>query len=608
VSGTLGAVRAALQAAPADTAPLRRSLEEALASAPGRGDLHLARGLLLLYRDQDFEQARAAFERARDLLGPTELRAEARLEEARALELLGRDGEARAAAGAALAGFAEGSVRAGMAAMLLARLEATRGELDLALAAHRRARPFYESREGPGIAEFFGFHAWLAEKRRDPRAWVRAMRDLAAADPRSRAFRAIGRNAPRRRSRRLLRLLRRLEKALLMADEGGWADSEAKADLAATLTFEGLLLHLTKRPRRALGKLRKAIARDPSSWLAQDLAGRCLLARNRPRAAAARLARAAELAPNVDVLLDLARARERAGDLEGARATLESLAAIEPRPAVLAQLGRTNEALDRKEQAVEAYLAVSAKDTGRGRLLAARIGLLLGELGRDEEARPWLDRALRVSGGDPELLVARGRVLARLGRPERAWRDLANAIEALEVSHEGQSRELLAEARFEQGFVLVKLGRPAEALAVLDRCLALTPAREDALLLKGDCARSLGRVKEAVEVWKELIDGKLGGALLKDGVAAYEDGRYVDALRKYREAFDRFPKGWEVFYRTAQAYAKLGESAPALKYLAIALKINRNVRALLEKDPAVARLAAAPELREALGAAQSDRS
>ncbi len=141
----------------------------------------------------------------------------------------------------------------------------------------------------------------------------------------------------------------------------------------------------------------------------------------------------------------------------------------------------------------------------------------------------------------------------------------------------------------------------------LDKCLELTPDREEALLLKGDCARALGRVRQAVEIWKELIDRKLGGALLQDGVALYEEGRYVDALRKYREAFDRSPSGWEVFYRTAQAYAKLGESAPALKYLAIALKINRNVRMLLEKDPVVASLAASPELRDVLGDAGGPR-
>jgi tetratricopeptide (TPR) repeat protein len=598
-TGALGKVRAALESSPADISALRRSLEDAIAQDPRRGDLQLALGLLLLYRDQEFEPARAAFARARELLTDPELRAEARLEEARALELLGRDGEARAAAGAALAGFAEGSVKAGMAAMLLARLEATRGELDLALAAHRRARPYYDSPEGPGLAEFFGFHAWLAEKRRDPRAWVRAMRDLAATDPHSRAFRSVARKGPRRRSRRLLRLLRRLERALEMADRGGWADADAKADLAATLTFEGLLLLLVKRPARAQKKLRKAIARDPGSGLAHHLAGRCLLARKKPRSAVKRLARAAELTPHPDVLLDLARARERAGDLEGARATLESLARIEPRAAVLAQLGRTAEALDRKEQALEAYLAVHEKDRGLGRALAARIGLLLSELGRDQEARPWLDRALRVSGGDPELLVARGRVLARIGRPQRAWRDLANAVATLETQPD--AHPLLAVARYEEGFVLAKLGRPAEALVALDRSLELAPDREEALLLKGDCARALGRVRQAVEIWKELIDRKLGGALLQDGVALYEEGRYVDALRKYREAFDRFPNRWEVFYRTAQAYAKLGESAPALKYLAIALKINRNVRMLLEKDPVVASLAASPELRDVLG-------
>ncbi|HZV00148.1 MAG TPA: tetratricopeptide repeat protein [Planctomycetota bacterium] len=617
----LGKVREALEDAPRDVSGLRRSLDEALARDPRRGDLHLARGLLLLYRDQEFEAARADFVRARELLrdaAQAELRAEARLEEARALELLGHDADARAAAGAALAGFPEGSKNAGEAAHLLARLEAARGELDLALAAHKRARPFYAAEGGPGLGEFHGFHAWLAEKRRDPRAWVRALRQLLAVDPPADPVRAIARSGPRRRARRLLRLLRRLERALLMAEEGGWADHDARADLAATLTFEGMLLYRLDRPARALKKLRKAIAREPASWLAHQLAGRCLLRRNRPVAATARLTRAAELAPRAAVLLDLARARERAGDLEGARATLETVARVEPRPSVLARLGRASEALDRKAEALEAYLAVTEKDARAERTLAARIGLLQAELGRDAAARKWLDRALQVRGGDPELLVARGTVLARLGHAQRGYRDLARAAEALESArgaggaelatapHAAGLEDLLAEARYQEGFVLSKLGRPADALVALDRCLVLAPEREDALLLKGDCARALGRIREAIDVWKELVDRKVGKELLREGVALYEEGKHVDALRKYREAFDRSPKGWEVFYRTAQAYARLGEAQPALKYLAIALKINRNVRMLLEKDPAVARLATAPELREALGGAHPD--
>jgi tetratricopeptide (TPR) repeat protein len=602
---SLGEVRAALASGPRDLPALGPTLDAALAREPSRADLHLARGLLLLYRDQEFEAACTAFSRARDLATDPELRAEARLEEARALELLGRDAEARAAAGAALAGFPEGSLRHGKAAFLLARLEAARRELDLALAAHRRARPYYESSEGPGLAEYHGFLAWLAERRHDPRAWVRAVRDLTAIDPRALAVRrmaAAGRT-PRKRVRRLLRLLRRLEKALDMAEQGGWADAEARVDLVSTFTFEGLLLHLLDRPKSALRKLRRAIARDPRDGLAHHVAGRCLLARRKPIAASAKLARAAELAPHADVLLDLARAQERAHDLEGARATLERLVALDPGAQAFARLGRAAQALDRKEEALAAYLEATRKDERRGRALAAKIGLLLTELGRDEDARVWLDRALRVQGGDPELLVARAHCLSRIGRPRPAYRDLALAVEALETARATNPGlvPLLAHARYLSGDVLARLGRPAQAMAELDLCLQLAPERDDALLLKGDCARALGRHKEAIDLWKEVIDRKLGDKLLKDGVALYEEGKYVDALRKYREAFERFPKGWEVFYRTAQAYARLGESAPALKYLAIALKINRNVRMLLEKDPAVARFRGTPELREILG-------
>jgi tetratricopeptide (TPR) repeat protein len=618
-------IREALRSDPRGLAALARSLEEALEREPGRGELHLARGLCLLYRDQDFDAARAAFAAARERSSQPLLQAEAWLEEAHALELLGSVEAARGAAEAAIALFPPDSPRRGNAAFLLARLEAARGELERAADVHKLARSWYESSEGPGLAEYHGFEAWLAERRRDPRAWVRAVRALLARDPRALALRRIGassRRAPRRRIRRLLRMLLPLERALRLASPEGWPSyEEARADLAATLAFEGLLLHLLARPRRALKKLRRAIAegerrlatvpRDPERTglhaLALHVTGRCLLARRRPFAATLRLTRAAELAPHPDVLLDLARARERSGDLEGARATLEALAELEPRPPVLARLARTAEALDRKEEALGHYLRATAQGGRHERAFAARIGLLLADLGRDEDARTWLDRALRQKGGDPELLLARGRVLARLGRARRAYRDVANAVSALEATVTSEShddRDLLAEARFQQGEILFRLGRPAEAMTELDRCLAVDPAREDALLLKGDCAHALGRPREAVDFWKQVIDKKLGEKILRDGVQLYEEGKYVEALRKYREAFERFPQGWELFYRTAQAYARLGESAPALKYLAIALKIDRKVRMLLDKDPAVARLRGDPELRGILGERQ----
>lgn len=625
-----GLVREALRADPRELKEVARSLDEALAREPGRGELHLARGLLLLYRDQDFDAARTCFASARQRSSEPVLQAEAWLEEAHALELLGEADQARGAAEAAIALFPPGAPRRGNAAFLLARLEAARGELGRALEAHRLAQPYYDSGEGPGLAEFHGFEAWLAERQRDPRAWVRAVRSLLGHDPSALALRRIGSKgrANRRRVRRLLRLLGPLESALRLASPQGWpAYAEARADLQATLALEGLFLHLEQRPRRALKKLAAAIELGEELGLATGspggralhalafhMAGRCLLARRRPVAARVRLARAAELAPHPDVLVDLARARERSGDLEGARATLEAVAAREPRPPVLARLARTAEAQGRKEEALGHYLrATELGDRRHERALAARIGLLLADLDRDDEARRWLDRALRQKGGDPELLLARARVLARLGKPRRAFRDVelaASALETLPGSEgeglPGEAQALLAQARFQQGELLHRLGKPGPALERLEECLALVPDREDALLLKGDCARALGRPLEAVDLWKQVIDKKLGDKILRDGVALYEEGKYVEALRKYREAFERFPKGWEVFYRTAQAYARLGESAPALKYLGIALKIDRKVRMLLDKDPAVATLRASPELRGMLAGPTQD--
>src|SRR5437879_2659078 len=80
--------------------------------------------------------ARASFAAARERSSQPLLQAEAWLEEAHALELLGRADQARGAAEAAIGVFPPGEPRRGNAAYLLARLEAARGELGRALEAH----------------------------------------------------------------------------------------------------------------------------------------------------------------------------------------------------------------------------------------------------------------------------------------------------------------------------------------------------------------------------------------------------------------------------------------------------------------------------------------
>jgi tetratricopeptide (TPR) repeat protein len=601
-------------------AKLARLGPGATPSDEDRPESHLARGLVLLYRDQQFERAREAFERARAAARDPSLSGEASFEEGRALELLGRAPEAAELYARAEELFPETSGRRAACAYRLARLEAARGELEAARVHHPRSRAYYDvGGEGGELrsADFWGFEAWLAERTRDARGWVGAVRGLARADqdqlsPRRVAARGAMAGG---RARRLLRGVRAFRREL-DADP-----ASARADVAWARALEGLLQLALGKPRRALRAALRALGAaetleqdEPVRVLATHVAGRALARRGRRRAAIAVLERAAQ--PTVDLLLDLAILHERTGDLERANGAYERIVARDPgRALVLARLARTSELLDRKDRALWAYLAAArAQDDPREQgSLAGRIGLLLADLGRDREARRWLDRALRARPGSPGLLVARGRVLARQGRLARAYPDLVRAVEALETGHRDLTQagplagdaldleRLLAEARLRRGEVLLRLGRPAEAMLDLDRCLEIAPDRDEAHMLQGDCARALGRPSEAIEHYKSAVDKKLGEALLEEGIALHRAGRHAEALSKYRRAFEKMPQSFQVYYRTAQAYAALGERAPALKYLEIACRINQNVRMLLEKDPPFAPLKGTVEFREIFG-------
>ncbi len=138
--------------------------------------------------------------------------------------------------------------------------------------------------------------------------------------------------------------------------------------------------------------------------------------------------------------------------------------------------------------ALEGFRAAAAASEPPHWMALCHAGELLACLGKPEDAMKELARAVEAapppSKGD--ALAWRGEVLSWLGRWE----------EALPALRDGASRG----AQYAHGWTggaLLKLGRAEEALPHLDRALAVSPEDAESRCWRAECLLALGRAKEA---------------------------------------------------------------------------------------------------------------
>jgi tetratricopeptide (TPR) repeat protein len=122
--------------------------------------------------------------------------------------------------------------------------------------------------------------------------------------------------------------------------------------------------------------------------------------------------------------------------------------------------------------ALVAVLLLTASDRPAGTLLdALREGQRATALGELTMALSAYERATQV---DPSNVVAHGNaaaVLARLGRPAEALAHLDRALAA------GPDLDWRGRLEFARGNALARLGRPRDAIAAYDLCLAISDGR-----------------------------------------------------------------------------------------------------------------------------------
>jgi predicted TPR repeat methyltransferase len=160
----------------------------------------------------------------------------------------------------------------------------------------------------------------------------------------------------------------------------------------------------------------------------------------------------------------------------------------------------------------------------------ARTAFLQGmqalERGELAEAEPHFVASLQHLPGRPSTLLNLAAVRIRLGRP----------AEALPLLDEALAREPAdAEAWGHRGNALAALGRAEEAVAAFDRALALAPGLRPALFQRSLQFAALGRPLDALAGLDEMLATQPEDleALFQRGLMLQALGRPEDALQSY---------------------------------------------------------------------------
>jgi len=240
------------------------------------------------------------------------------------------------------------------------------------------------------------------------------------------------------------------------------------------------------------------------------------------------------------------RLAEELGDRPGIAKTLGNLGTA------LVELGHAREALDALERARAIFRELG--DPLRESDALSNLAMVCLHLGRYARALECLERALAEKrrlgdrAGEAQVLATMGNVHATLGREDRARECYEKALPALARRHVGGARVNL-------GNVLLRLGRTADALEMLERARAeLTASGQRAAAAAAlqnlgiaraahdRPERALAALRQALEEWRTL-DEPVGIArtLAEIGLVRERQGQTEEAQRCYREA----GRAWE---------------------------------------------------------------
>jgi predicted Zn-dependent protease with MMP-like domain/Flp pilus assembly protein TadD len=217
----------------------------------------------------------------------------------------------------------------------------------------------------------------------------------------------------------------------------------------------------------------------------------------------------------------------------------------------------------------------------------------LAAAGRLEDARAAFDRALAEGKDDVDVhLGAVDLLVNRLPDDDRDRADLERGVElarrAAKLARKAGEPALAGEAAWMEGAALTQLGRPGEALALLEDATRALPDSGAVHLERGVALFELSRLDEARDALLQAERAEPGDAAVQHhlGLVAERRGDAKEARRRFEKARRLDPDGFPAPIRLSQAefdaaveqaFAELPEKVRA--YLA-------NVAVTVEELPA----------------------
>jgi len=320
-----------------------------------------------------------------------------------------------------------------------------------------------------------------------------------------------------------------------------------------------------------------AQTQDPVGPLQTALAHTVRLLAADPALAEAQAREILKAAPgHPEAILLLARARRGQGDVAGALALLEPLAASQPRASVvhmdlgatLGRLGRTGAAIAALERAValkpdlaDAWRllaeqrAVAGDETGAEAATARQIEASVEDPdlraaatalvdGRLAVAERGLREFLKRHPTDVTALRMLAEIGARLGRYEDAEALLARALELAPA---------FDAARFNYASVLYRQGRPALALTEIEGLMSRQADNPNYRTLKAAALNHLGEHEASIDIYEALLADypHQPKGWMSYGHALKTVGRQADAIGAYRRGIEQAPNLGEAYWSLA---------------------------------------------------------
>jgi tetratricopeptide (TPR) repeat protein len=196
-----------------------------------------------------------------------------------------------------------------------------------------------------------------------------------------------------------------------------------------------------------------------------------------------------------------------------------------------------------------------------------KLGYVLSNLGRHEEALDILDRAIKVKPDLYKALYVQGLSLFSVGKHEEAIASFSRAIKI---------KPNFAKAWYAKGYTLANLQRYQEAIDSYDQSIEIKPDCGENWCERGFALTNLQRYEEAIDSYDRAIQLKsdYSKAWNSKGVTFERMKKYDEGIECYDRVLQLNPEDAEIFYNRGVSLSYLERHEEALTSFQDAIKIN----------------------------------